>query len=558
MRNTVKNQILEIFRTLYEAHQEIENYYNQKNINNAISLLSDCNDVAVQIGNTIEETEKTKTKANELLENYCDEIYYASVCIRNNSFDDIKKKLNESLVLAYDSINNDIPIINKALMVAYYYPPLAGSGVYRSIKFTKYLSLYNWNATVISTDKPPAGWNFSDKSLENEIPFDINVIRIPDKVSQGETFGFDHTTVNNLKVFLRDVLCNDKETTALVDKISKSQDGLRFLLTFPDNTLLWSYEVVRYIECELSINDYDIIYTTAGPYCSHIIGAYIKNKYGIPWIADYRDQWSANPLIENKNNAGYKLLLQLEKNLLGIATHNITVSPTAQKDYIDRLQVPKERISVITNGYDEADFKDIACPVVKNEKFTLTYSGLLYMQAQSLSPVTAALSELCNENLIDRDKVCIQVIGSMNKMNEDIISSSGFADNFVFRGYLPHCETLRYNVNSDILLLIIGETAELKSSISGKIFDYLRSGRPILALVPIDSDAEKIIQQTDRGHALHFNEVAKIKSFILEEYRKWEENDISFNYNPEKIEKYERKVLTKKLAEIFNKNMLLR
>ena len=555
MYKQLKKQIADIFKTLYEAHNEIENLFAKQDFDNAVALLSDCQNTAIEIGNIIEESEKSKVRTIELLEDYCEVVYVVTVDINNNKAAEIKTRLDESLDLVSGSLIDDIPTINKALMIAYFYPPLAGSGVYRSIKFSKYLSLYNWTATVISTDKPPVGWDFSDQSLVNEIPSDIDVVRIPDKTSQGGEVQISSKLYTNVLCFLQDVLCKDNKTSALVDRVKKSNNGIQSLLTFPDNTLLWSYEVTQYIESNLNITDYDVIYTTAGPYSAHIIGAYMKNKYGIPWIADYRDQWSANPLVADRENVTYKLLLQLEKNLLGIADHNITVSPSARIDYIRRLHVPEDKISVITNGYDEADFKDISYPSTRNEKFTLTYSGILYMQARTLKPVIIALNQLCEDNLIARDKIYIQVIGTINQMNDDLIKSYKFDKNFVFRGYLSHHETLRYNVNSDILLLLVGDTAVHKSSITGKIFDYLRSCRPILALVPEDSDAGNIIQKTGHGQAFLFNEISEIKSFILDEYKRWEANVISVDCDTDSIKEYDRKVLTQKLTDIFNQNI---
>lgn len=177
----------------------------------------------------------------------------------------------------------------RVLMAAYYFPPLSGSGVFRSIKFAKYLPQFGWEPTVVSTDRPPNGWNFSDQSQLKEIPEGMEVVRIPDGISTGREVSLSSDRVQAILGFLRSVLRFSPEADRIFSQMIQSREGIMQLLTFPCGALAWAYDAVQYIEKNLDLDRFQVIYTTSGPSSAHLIGFYLKQKYGIPWVADYRD-----------------------------------------------------------------------------------------------------------------------------------------------------------------------------------------------------------------------------------------------------------------------------
>lgn len=243
----------------------------------------------------------------------------------------------------------------RVLMAAYYFPPLSGSGVFRSIKFAKYLPLYGWQPTVISTDRPPNGWNFADESQVAEIPKDMEVIRIPDGISTGRETSLENSRVQAVLGFLRDILRLSPEADAIFAQYLQSAQGIRNLLTFPCGALCWAYDVVQYIEKNLDLSKFDAIYTTSGPSSAHLIGFYLKRKYGIAWVADYRDPWTDNPYGGyNPAIPYYKMLFELERLLLQQADCNLTVEESLVQTYMDHFDLPRERIRSITNEIGRA------------------------------------------------------------------------------------------------------------------------------------------------------------------------------------------------------------
>lgn len=441
----------------------------------------------------------------------------------------------------------------RVLMAAYYFPPLSGSGVFRSIKFAKYLPLYGWQPTVISTDRPPNGWNFADESQVAEIPKDMEVIRIPDGISTGRETSLENSRVQAVLGFLRDILRLSPEADAIFAQYLQSAQGIRNLLTFPCGALCWAYDVVQYIEKNLDLSKFDAIYTTSGPSSAHLIGFYLKRKYGIAWVADYRDPWTDNPYGGyNPAIPYYKMLFELERLLLQQADCNLTVEESLVQTYMDHFDLPRERIRSITNGYDETDFTALPCPG-KCGKFTIQYSGLLYTPQRDAAPVLKALRQLIQEKKIDRKQIQFRITGASEPANLEAARQYGLEEILVQTGYISHSKALQCNLESNLLLLLVGDEAKFKNVYTGKFFEYLRSGRPILALAPKGGAVARVLRETGHGESFLSTQVGQIKAMILREYRKWQSGEPAELLRAPAIARFERKELTQQLAEVLDR-----
>lgn len=441
----------------------------------------------------------------------------------------------------------------RVLMAAYYFPPLSGSGVFRSIKFAKYLPQFGWQPTVISTDRPPNGWNFADESQLKEIPDGMEVVRIPDGLSTGRETSLGSARVQAILDFLRDVLRYSPEADRIFYRMAQSKEGIVALLTFPCNALSWAYDTVQYIEENLDLEQYQVVYTTSGPSSAHLIGFYLKQKYGIPWVADYRDQWTFNPYgaTYDPSNARQRLLFELESVLLHHADCNLTIEKSLIQSYTQQFQIPKEKIVSITNGYDEADFSSL--PTQKStQKFIINYSGLLYTQQRSIAPVLKALQQLGSERKLDLSKVEFRIVGMAEQGNIEVVKQYGLEEIIVQTGYVSHQTALEYNLNADLLLLLVGDEAQFKPIYTGKFFDYLRSGRPILALAPKNGAIDRVLRETGHGEAHLSTQISEIKKMILREYQAWQSGKAAKQLCSPKIQQFERKALTGQLANVLS------
>lgn len=442
----------------------------------------------------------------------------------------------------------------QVLMVAYYFPPLSGSGVFRSLKFAKYLSQFRWQPTVISTDQPPEGWKFEDRSQVIEIPEDMEVIRIPDYIGTGRETSVTSEQVQALMNFLRGVLRYSPEADRIFSEMLQTQQGVIDLLTFPCAALFWACDVVQYIEKNIDLDHFQAIYTTSGPQSAHLIGFYLKQKYGIPWVADYRDLWTYNPYGAkyDPSNPYQKLYFELESVLLHQADCNLTIAEEAVQSYTEHFGLPSNQIVSITNGYDEADFVGIPIPAKKSEKFTINYSGVLYTDQRSVKPILNALQQLAKEKKIELSQICFRLVGVGVEDYAALAREHGMEQVMVQTGYLSHRDALLSNMNADLLLLLVGDDAKYKHVFTGKFFDYLRSGKPILALAPKGGAVAQVLRETGHGEAFLSTQIGQIKAMILREYRKWQTSERNeFLYSP-RIERFERKILTEQLAKVLD------
>ena len=440
----------------------------------------------------------------------------------------------------------------QVLIIAYQFPPLSGSGVFRSIKFAKYLPTYGWWPTVISTDRPRPGWNYSDESMVKEIPDHVTVIRISDVLNTSCRPPTERRRLE-LVSFLREAMPENEETHSLISEWESTKTGQAELLTFPCACLAWAYDVVRYIEEVLDISQFQAVYTTSDPYSAHVAGAYLKKKYGIAWVADYRDPWTADP-TKKKDYARPRdqLLLYLEGNLLHLADKSIAIEEHMAVDYIERFHAPEEKISVITNGYDEEDYEDNLAEEKQKDKFTINYSGILHV-GRSIDTVLIAIQKLWNEHKLNLSHIQLRIVGEARQYDPcQVAMEYGLESIIKQTGYLSHREALQSNYDSNILLLLVGDSEEVKFAYTVKFFDYLRCGRPILAIAPAVGVVDEVLQETGHGKAFLSTQISEIKEMILDEYLKWRQGEDREQLHSPLIERFERKRLTGQLAEILD------
>ncbi|MCR8844812.1 FkbM family methyltransferase [Paenibacillus sp. SC116] len=429
----------------------------------------------------------------------------------------------------------------RVLIVAHIFPPVGGSGVQRTLKFVKYLQGNGWEPIVVTVGKTQ--YPLTDSTLLKEVPDNIEIIRVdepelqPDQDEIAQLFQLYSNVVNRKEV---------------MDEFLESIDNYADNYLLPDAYVLWAMKAIKQIKEQYGYDDFDLIYTTSGPYSDHIIGYELKKHFNKPWIADFRDEWTNNPYAcYEKDDPKYKMELAMEQELVRTADHVITTTPLATQNYIDIFDVCPSKISTITNGYDEEDFENLPSNTRASEKMKIFHNGLLY-SIRTPQTFFEALSELVNSNQIPRDKI---EVGFAWTEDEEIwrayAAVLGLEEIVQFHGYMTHEESLLHAYEADVLLLLVGAGDKNKAMYPGKIFEYLRLNKPVLSMSPLGSLSEQLLEQTGRGINTDYNNINGIKESILRLYKMWEGKEYSFEVT-EQIEKYERRYLTKQLANIFD------
>jgi len=432
--------------------------------------------------------------------------------------------------------------LKKVLIITYYWPPSGGGGVQRWVKFVKYLREFGWEPVVFTPENPERP-SF-DNSLLKDIPENIQVIK--NKI--WEPFGI-YKTLTGKKT-------SDKMQTAFLSE-KKSKIGalenlfiwIRGNLFIPDARRFWIKPSVKYLSKFLSNNSIDVIVTTGPPHSAHMIGLFLKYKFNIPWLADFRDPWTNidyyNELKLSKR--ADKIHHKLEKEVLKTANEVVVISPGMANEFSNII--PKD-YKVIPNGYDADDINEYDSTEPKSGKFSLAHIGSL-TKTRNPKNLWIALSQIVSEDANFASNLEIHNIGKLDINALESIKYYKLEKYLKQTDYMPHDEVVNEQQKATLLLLLVNDTPNAKLILTGKIFEYLVSGTPIICIAPTDGDAANVIRETSCGTSYGFDNILKLKEDLLNLYIKFKKGELVSDCN--NIKKYERKHLTEKMSLLLDK-----
>jgi len=422
----------------------------------------------------------------------------------------------------------------KVLIVAYYWPPAGGPGVQRWLKFVKYLPQFNICPIVFVPKNPH--YPIIDDSLENEIPKEVKIIKFPIKEPYKLASLFSKKITNTIS---RGIINEDKKQS-LIEKFLLAIRGNIFI---PDARVAWVKPSTDFLKEYISNTNINTIITTGPPHSLHLIGLNLKQNLAVKWIADFRDPWTAigyqNQLKLTK--ASKKKHKLLETKVLNGADDIIVTSRVTKSQFSEITNRP---ITVITNGYDD----EIHDNFKLDSKFTLSHIGS-FLSKRNPEILWKALSELIIENENFSKDFQLNLIGFVSKTVLNSIHKFNLTNYVNNIGYISHKESVKFQLKSQILLLIESNSEESKNIIPGKLFEYLVSNRPIIAIGPKFSDIENIIQDTNTGEYFYYQDYDLLKNAILKLYEIFKKGHLDIN--PKGLEKFHRKSLTKQLSKII-------
>ena len=422
----------------------------------------------------------------------------------------------------------------RVLIITYYWPPSGGSGVQRWLKFAKYLPEAGWEPVIFTPENPD--FDLKDESLIKEISPNLEVIRFP--------------------------IWEPYQLFAIVKKKGKSHPGrileqqkkgfleklaiwLRANLLVPDPRVFWVKPATQFLNELLQEGQFQAIITTGPPHSLHLIGQKLKQKHGIPWLADFRDPWSQwefldtlpmLPFIRRKHES-------LEQKVLQQADVVVTISPTFQRD-LEKLAGRK--VDLITNGYDPADIpKDfVLLPKVAN-RLHLVYTGIIDAIRNPL-PLMQALKA---EFEVGGEEVSWSFVGKVSEQVQRQVEADPWLKGHIhFSGYVPHHQVFEFYANADALVLILTDTKNAKGNIPGKLFEYLATGLPVLALGDPQGDSSEILSQAGAGAVLGHGDLKGMQAKLRELYE-----SAGTQQTLGSLEAFSRKTGSKQVATLLDK-----
>jgi len=388
----------------------------------------------------------------------------------------------------------------KVLIITYYWPPSGGAGVQRWLKFTKYLPSSGWLPVVLTVKPEYAAYPFRDPSLYGEIPLDVEVHRTK-AMNYFALYNKDQSKIPHAGF----ASGNEK---GLRSKISRFIRGNFFI---PDPRRGWNRYAFRKA-CELiKAENITHVITTSPPHSTQLIGLRLKRRFPhIKWVADMRDPWTDIYYYDMfKPSLPARMIdRQMERNVLTRADTVITVGQTLASILAGKAQNIERKIHVLPNGFDEEDFEGVLPGLP--EKFTITYVGTL----SPAYPVKGFI-EAINDIRSGGRPVKMKFVGTVPAPVQELFPADADGKGPEFIHYCEHPVAIKHMMDSSLLLLIIPDHPSNRSILTGKIFEYMATEKPILFLGPDDGDAARLLSLCGYQGIFGYNDVQGIRDFIM-------------------------------------------
>ncbi len=430
----------------------------------------------------------------------------------------------------------------KLLIITYYFPPAGGPGVQRWLKFVKYLPDFDIQPIVYIPENPT--YPIIDENLVSEIS--DKAIILKHKIFEPYQIA-SFFSKNKTQKISSGIIPSQKKQTFLEQILL----WIRGNLFIPDARIFWIKPSVKYLEKYIQENQIDTIITSGPPHSLHLIGLELKQKLNLNWIADFRDPWTTIGYHKALKLSDYaaKKHEKLEHQVLNLADIIIVTSKTTKTEF---QAITNKPIEVITNGFDVETSFAKAENIVLDTKFSLSHIGS-FLSDRNPEILWESLSELVLEIPEFAENLEIKLIGKVSQEVLDAIFNfklNKFVNNL---GYISHQEAIENQQKSQVLLLIEINSEDTKSIIPGKLFEYMVSNRPIIAIGPKNSDFQEIIENTNSGVFFEYFEKEKLKKSIFDFYQLYLDKNLKSNAT--NLEQYSRKNLTEKLSVLIKNSI---
>lgn len=410
--------------------------------------------------------------------------------------------------------------MKKVLMVAFHYPPFSGgSGVHRTLKFTRYLPQFGWQPIVLTASRQAYR---SQLNGQREIPHGIEIAR---------AFALD-----------------TKRHLSFRGKYLQS-------LALPDQWISWWPSAVAVGLTLIRRHRPKVIWSTYPIATAHLIALTLHRLTGIPWVADFRD-----PMTDTDPQTGQEYPLDprirqanrwIEVPTIKHCARAVVTTQGTLSMYVDRFRaIPEKRWTVIPNGYDEEDFaaaeREVLPRTSKGNPATFVHSGLLYPHARDPKSFFTALADLRRTRAISASavKIILRATGYDDFYRQQI-RDYGIEDIVFLEPPIPYREALVEMLSADGLLLFQGSSCNMQ--IPAKLYECLRAQRPIFAMTDPAGDTAAVL----RSEGMEFVVSLDCKQEIAENFMRFLSagNGRQDRRSPDR---HSRKTRTRELAALLS------
>jgi glycosyltransferase involved in cell wall biosynthesis len=428
----------------------------------------------------------------------------------------------------------------RALVVSYDFPPNRTSAVYRMTGLIKYLPQSGWQPTVLTIR---AGEGAQEPKLLEKLPPDVEVVR----TGYLRVNGWEDSTAGAVQsVGGLQSVPDDRQPR--FDRCLRSIAQLvRSILYFPDDTVGWvPFALAKAIQLHHR-QPFDLVYTTSPPRSALIIGLLLKVLYDVPWVCEFMDPWyPPEGRFRRKSEDRLQTLLFRKAN-------RIVVMVKQHAEELRRsFNIPTEKLTVIRNGFFEEDFASVETTEkspLDPGHFHLSHFGSIY--PDNFGNFFSALTDLVRESPELRKRLRVNIVGFPCEGVLHYAREGDLKDIIKIHGFLPdRADALQMMRASDCLLLFWGRPDFSRLAVAGKTYDYLRIGRPILALTG-EGGVKELVEEAQAGWAVPPENTEAIKQALKTVIAGYRNDDLPRPPRPEFVAQFRWDHLAQKLAGVL-------
>ena len=345
--------------------------------------------------------------------------------------------------------------MKRVLIVARFFPPGAGGGVYRTLGFTRHLPDFGYEPVVLTgPNRPP---NQGDPELLAPLSR-LEIVR----AGRGSPLSTARSRTNR---------------PPWISALARAASWI----AIPDSYAGWRGDAVRAGFERLKRGDLSAIYSTSPPDTDHLVALDLHRASGLPWVADFRDPWIGLGYRDPPtpwHRAAHERLL---RDVLRHATRVVAATEGTERwlKAVDPSIAP--RSSVISNGFEAEEWRGVVPR--RFDRFTMIHAGRL-SDDRTVEPFARGLATFLARDPARRAAVQCLLLGPLDADQARVVARAGLDGVVRFEGNRSHAETLAMEAGADLLLLVKSRSARFRDLVPGKLYEYLGSGRPVLAIAP--------------------------------------------------------------------------
>lgn len=427
-----------------------------------------------------------------------------------------------------------------AFFIAYHYPPIHSTGVERTAKFLRYLAEFGYRASLLTTSA------FGDIAASSDLP-EVRVLRAWEplklyrwlfngRVRSGRSMSFERTDPGDFGAVL---------------------GALRRFALVPDGQLTWLPAALLRSLRFLRRHPADILYSTYPPASAHLIALLLKQITGLPWVADFRDAWTYDPLDPVLEEMPYRLALEKRLEEAVVCTADAVIAATQVSAAYLRETYPQAAsgVRIITNGFEPEDFPSVESSPksVQQDPLCIVHTGSFSHShpRRTPQPLFAALESLLDEDPAWAGRVHLLLVGHLSPQERAAGARLEQAGVVEIAGSRKREEALEFQRQADILLLVDHSRQWPASNVPAKFYEYLAMQRPILALSG-SGMVEQLMRELQAGYHAAADDPQAIREVLIEVYGEFCQGRLHGGVDAVALRPFHRRVLAEKLAHCFD------